>query len=48
MKLDEIMLPGGDKFTVNGTEYTLDQLADEISNQGLEVVHTVIKLLTKK
>jgi hypothetical protein len=48
MKLDEILLPGEDKFQVDGTEYTLDQLADEIAEQGMQVLNSVIGLLTKK
>lgn len=48
MKLDELVLLDDDKFQHNGVEYTLDQLADEIAEQGLQVINTVIALLTKK
>ena len=44
MKLKEFLLPE-ETVNVDGKELTIDQLADEIAGQGLQVLHLVIKLL---
>jgi hypothetical protein len=44
MKLKEFLLPE-ETVEVDGEELTLDQLADKIAEQGLQVLHLVLNLI---